>query len=200
MSRCSCQGLRRAQPCLQEYCNVVCVPVPERNLHAPSDATSEHMNPLNDSRPGTYALVLALEAPVELRIGSLGQIQFDSAFYLYTGSAFGPGGLAARVRHHLEPVRRAHWHIDHLRQRAEVLAVWHNASRQRLECHWAEAAAAYTGTSAVPGFGSSDCYCESHLFAVRTLPSLAAFRRRVFARWPECSSTNRTQLAHYIMT
>ena len=62
-------------------------------------------HPLN-STPGTYALLLEIREPTELRVGRLGHIHFDSPFYLYFGSAFGPGGLGARLKHHLQPTGR----------------------------------------------------------------------------------------------
>ena len=145
------------------------------------------MDHLLDATPGTYALLLALQAPTELQIGCLGRIQFDSPFYLYFGSAFGPGGLEARIKHHLQPARRAHWHIDYLRQAAKVLGAWHSSDTARLECTWAGAALALRSVSLVPRFGSSDCRCQSHLLAVNRLPSLSAFRRRLNEVRPGCA-------------
>ncbi len=127
--------------------------------------------------PGTYALHLELPAPTDIEVGRLGPIRFDSPYYLYFGSAFGPGGLRARLRHHLGPVRRAHWHIDYLREKAEVIGIWYSEDEARLECIWANAASEHRGVSPVPGFGSSDCTCQSHLVATQRLPSLRAFRR-----------------------
>ena len=136
------------------------------------------------SAPGTYALVLRVKVPIELQVGHLGGIHFESPFYLYFGSAFGPGGLAARIKHHLHSAPRAHWHIDYLRQVAEVLNIWHTYDTARLECTWVNAASALRGVSPVPRFGSSDCGCRSHLLAVNSPPSLSAFRRRLNALRP----------------
>jgi Uri superfamily endonuclease len=147
-----------------------------------------------DSSPGTYALLLALQAPAELQIGRLGRIEFDSPFYLYFGSAFGPGGLEARIRHHLQPARRAHWHIDYLRQEADVLGVWYSSDRARLECIWANAALVHRSVSLVPRFGSSDCRCQSHLLAANRLPTLCAFRRRIREVRPGCVRIRQIQV------
>jgi Uri superfamily endonuclease len=146
-----------------------------------------------DSSPGTYALILALQAPTELQIGCLGQIRFDSPFYLYFGSAFGPGGLEARIRHHMQPARRAHWHVDYLRQEADVLGVWYSSDRVRLECIWANALV-HRHVSLVPRFGSSDCRCESHLLALARLPTLRAFRRRINDVRPGCGRIRQLQV------
>lgn len=122
---------------------------------------------------GTYALVLALGSPAELEVGSLGRIRFDSPFYLYVGSAFGPGGLQARIKHHLGQPRRLHWHLDYLRQEAQVVDLWYTPDA--LECRWADAALARQELAPVPRFGSSDCRCRSHLFAAPRLPRLTIF-------------------------
>jgi Uri superfamily endonuclease len=151
------------------------------------------MDQVLDSGPGTYALLIELESHAELRVGSLGRIPFDSPFYIYFGSALGPGGLKARINHHLRPTRRAHWHIDYLRRAGRVAAVWTCPERKRLECAWATAARKLRGASPVPGFGASDCRCGSHLIAVDESPSLSAFTRSLdqsgpgramIRRWP----------------
>lgn len=140
-----------------------------------------------DATPGTYALLLELEEPAELEVGRLGRIHFESPFYLYFGSAFGPGGLGARLAHHMKAARRPHWHVDHLRRVASVRGAWYTGERARLECTWVDAGSALPGVSLVPGFGSSDCRCPSHLLAAPRLPSLASFRRRLDALRPGCA-------------
>lgn len=146
------------------------------------------------AEPGTYALILGLREPALLQVGRLGRIHFDAPHYLYFGSAFGPGGLAARLKHHLQPARRSHWHVDYLLQAAEVLGIWHTRDPARLECTWARAASALRGGTPVPRFGSSDCRCRSHLLAFDRLPSLPTFRRRLSALRPGCSSIRQLRL------
>ncbi len=132
---------------------------------------------------GTYLLILALRSPTTIDVGGLGPIDFGSPFYLYAGSAFGPGGLRARVGRHLRIAGRSHWHVDYLRQAAEPRRVWYSTVDVRLECAWADAASALPGVSPVPRFGASDCRCRSHLFAAARLPGIAEFRRRLEASW-----------------
>lgn len=139
------------------------------------------------SSPGTYALHLELDAPVELELARLGPIRLEPGFYLYFGSAFGPGGVAARIRHHLRTAPRAHWHIDHLRQVAKVRGVWYTFDAARLECTWASAASALRGVAPILRFGSSDCRCDSHLLMAQSPPTLSAFRRRLNALRPGCA-------------
>jgi len=63
--------------------------------------------------PGTYALILHLSKKLErIEIGKLGRFAFDAGFYVYVGSAFGPGGLKARLQRHLRTDKPLHWHID----------------------------------------------------------------------------------------
>jgi Uri superfamily endonuclease len=116
---------------------------------------------------GSYILVMQLERPLEgLAIGRLGHFDFAAGFYLYVGSAYGSGGLAARLAHHQRRLKaRPHWHIDYLRGQARLREAWSVAGPRRMECAWCEALAAHPAVSApVPGFGSSDTNCGTHLF------------------------------------
>ena len=73
-----------------------------------------------------------------LEIGRLGTYDLIPGFYAYVGSAFGPGGLRARLRHHLESVAEPHWHIDYLLAHAEPVEVWYALSDRKLEQDLAE--------------------------------------------------------------
>ncbi|MGD8921323.1 MAG: DUF123 domain-containing protein, partial [Gammaproteobacteria bacterium] len=48
---------------------------------------------------GTYILKFHLGRDRNIRIGALGPLKFSSGVYLYVGSALGPGGLRARLKH-----------------------------------------------------------------------------------------------------
>jgi Uri superfamily endonuclease len=137
--------------------------------------------------PGTYALLLELPVVSRLRVGRLGLVTFEAPVYLYSGSAFGPGGLAARLMHHLHPAPHPHWHIDYLRRAASVAQVWTTSDPRRLECVWSAAARSLRGAREVPGFGSSDCQCNSHLVALPRLPRRVTFRRQLDSLAPPCS-------------
>jgi Uri superfamily endonuclease len=113
---------------------------------------------------GTYILILHLDEPTRLQIGRLGAFDFAPGWYAYVGSAFGPGGLRGRLKHHLAPVTKPHWHIDYLRAAAPVREVWYSASETRYEHRWADMLLAHPGaTVPVPRFGASDCTCAAHL-------------------------------------
>jgi Uri superfamily endonuclease len=127
--------------------------------------------------PGTYALLLRCRRPARLRIGRLGVIRARPGFYVYVGSALGPGGVRARVRHHQRAAGTPHWHIDYLRPRADLVEVWHAHETRRREHQWASIVSEFRGAS-VPlrGFGASDCTCATHLFHFEEQPSVRVFR------------------------
>ena len=116
-------------------------------------------------RPGAYLLVLELDGPLALTIagrpGSLGP-----GLYAYCGSAYGPGGLGARLARHLGPDKRPHWHIDRLTAAGRVLAAY--AQPGGSECALVAALRALPETRVpLPGFGSSDCRrCPAHLIEI----------------------------------
>lgn len=53
-------------------------------------------SPIFPRESGTYALVLANERTGPIRIGKLSTLHLKPGVYVYIGSAFRPGGLAAQ--------------------------------------------------------------------------------------------------------
>lgn len=116
------------------------------------------------SSPGTYALLLSLPHKVHLQVGALGAFTLRPGFYVYIGSAFGPGGLRGRLSHHLRRAPRPYWHIDYLRQSAEIEQIWYTIVNA-CEHAWAKTFQELPGSSIpIPHFGSSGCRCPTHLF------------------------------------
>lgn len=114
---------------------------------------------------GTYVLRLEAIQAGACRIGRLGWVNLPAGVFFYVGSALGPGGLRGRLGRHTRPLERRQWHVDHLRQLADVTAAWWLADGQRREHVWARALAAASWLEVpVPGFGASDCDCPAHLF------------------------------------
>jgi len=110
-------------------------------------------------------LILFVARAKGLTIGSLGKYLFPRGYYGYIGSAFGPGGLRARLAHHLKTSSKPHWHIDYLRQQAEMIEIWFSSAPVKQEHAWARLCQSMPGVSiAAPRFGASDCACASHLF------------------------------------
>ena len=104
--------------------------------------------------PGAYALVIT--------IGDRSK-DFPPGHYLYAGSAWGPGGIRARVRRHLKPVKALHWHVDRVTTGGQVIGVVPVPGGR--ECAIVATLTGFPGvTVPVPGFGSSDCRtCAAHL-------------------------------------
>jgi len=128
---------------------------------------------------GTYTLVVELDGPTEVAFGAAGERELGAGALAYTGSAFGSGGLEARVERHLELARgdreARHWHVDHLlgRPEARVRGVA-MAPGVRAECEVADRVPA----DPVEGLGASDCSCPTHVHAAEDAGELARVYRR----------------------
>jgi len=129
------------------------------------------MNP----EPGAYALILRSRSTGKAQIGRWRQVDLELGYYIYVGSAFGPGGVQARVSRHCRLTKSNHWHIDYLREFASPVGAWYSHESNRLEHRWAQVLCEMSGMSSIRGFGCSDCKCHSHLFQTSTAPDLALF-------------------------
>lgn len=135
---------------------------------------------------GTYALLLSATTHTQITVGEVGVLNVRPGGYVYVGSAFGPGGVQARVRRHQRRTANPHWHIDYVRRQVRLRAIWYTHDVQRRECAWARVFAAMADDP-VPlrGVGASDCSCETHLFYFEAAPRLSVFRERVTDRWAD---------------
>jgi Uri superfamily endonuclease len=125
---------------------------------------------------GTYVLILHLRRRRRIRVGALGTFDFPPGYYGYVGSAFGSGGVAARLKHHLISGAKPFWHIDYLRAAARPTGLWVSGEWARREHLWARLLEQTPGVEVpAPKFGSSDCNCPSHLFRFFESPSLESF-------------------------
>ena len=133
--------------------------------------------------PSTYALILFCPRGKLVQIGKLGPRKLRRGFYVYVGSALGPGGVRARVAHHAKVAPRPRWHIDYLRLHARLDRVWYSLGEIRREHRWARVIRALEGASVpIAGFGSSDCRCAAHLFFFAARPSLGGLADSVTFR------------------
>jgi Uri superfamily endonuclease len=98
------------------------------------------------TEPGTYVLLLRCSSTRAVRVGRLGTLRLRPGCYVYIGSAYGPGGLLARIGHHRHRAQRPHWHIDYLRRYTRLESVWY-ACDVRQEHVWAAKIAAMPGVS-----------------------------------------------------
>jgi Uri superfamily endonuclease len=135
--------------------------------------------------PGTYALLLRASSAQSVEVGALGSMAVDPGWYVYVGSAFGSGGLQARVERHVRGDGALHWHVDYLRAATDLEAVWYTHDEARRECAWATCLRERVGAQVpLAGFGASDCDCEAHLTAFEAPPSLRGVRAALHAQHP----------------
>jgi Uri superfamily endonuclease len=132
---------------------------------------------------GTYVLLLHQKASQRIVVGALGAVEFPAGWYVYVGSAHGPGGLAARLaRHRRRTKERLHWHIDYIRKYMELVEVWTSSCDARQECEWAATVSALAGASVIaPRFGASDCRCAAHLFHFNRRPVISELQTSTVA-------------------
>jgi Uri superfamily endonuclease len=134
---------------------------------------------------GTYALLFRLAHKKKVQIGRLGAFTFERGDYVYIGSAFGAGGLRARIERHLRQRKRKHWHIDSLLTHARVTGIIYATERDSLEHRWSQAASQMRGaTIPVRRFGASDCGdgCAVHLIQLDCKINVAQLRRQLARR------------------
>ena len=137
-----------------------------RDVLAPSAAIyPETCDSLSAAR-GAYALVMRFDAPVRFLRGQASHV-VTAGWYAYAGSAYGLGGLRARLHRHFRRDKTLHWHIDHLTAAADrIFAVGVEGGS---ECG---VATRLVGSGrlrhGLTGIGSSDYNsCTSHLLEWR---------------------------------
>lgn len=115
---------------------------------------------------GAYLLLIRLNRRLRLDLPRLNAEFLDPGCYVYAGSAYGPGGLKARIARHQRRSKRQHWHVDRITSRVRPIAI---AVPNGRECEFVSRL--IDGTqfeTAIAGFGSSDCSrCRGHLLAWR---------------------------------
>jgi sugar fermentation stimulation protein A len=116
---------------------------------------------------GSYLLILNLKRNRKIDVGKLGKVNFKKGFYIYVGSAM--ANLSKRMERHRHLRKQHHWPIDELRAVAEFHSALAIRSSERLECEVGRAMSGMAEWS-VPGFGSTDCSCQTHLFGTSSDP------------------------------
>jgi len=123
---------------------------------------SSHFPP-DLSGPGAYLLVCPIPRAIKTDISPLSLTGIPAGSYIYAGSAYGPGGMAARITRHFKRRKKVHWHIDHVTRiypPPQALAFPHAR-----ECELVSVLIdRLNAASPIKGFGSSDCpRCYAHL-------------------------------------
>ena len=132
---------------------------------------------------GSYVLVIRIKKRVKIKIGSLGEFEFNRGYYFYSGSAMGKNGLFNRVKRHLTKrvttntimevigEKKLKWHIDYLLEVGDVIGIKISEKHENLECK-AAGILHSIADELYYKFGSSDCHCISHLYYYRKKPEL----------------------------
>jgi sugar fermentation stimulation protein A len=115
---------------------------------------------------GIYMILIKMKS-CRITVGALGDIEFQSGWYIYTGSAL--RNLKSRVGRHLRKRKNKRWHVDYLIDRSEKTKSYPIYTQKKMECDLAAGIAAISD-SRVIGFGCSDCDCDSHLFYFKEDP------------------------------
>lgn len=123
--------------------------------------------------PGAYVLAIVLAKHLCLNQSHFAGYTLAPGTYVYCGSAYGPGGIRARVARHLRRDKPLRWHVDELTGGNRINQVGIRIGGR--ECDLVDEILSVGGKSVLRGFGSSDCSrCPAHLLA---LPSGANLLR-----------------------
>jgi Uri superfamily endonuclease len=109
--------------------------------------------------PGAYLLLIELTKVTDVKLRKMPSASVAPGRYVYAGSAYGPGGLKARISRHMRRTKVQRWHIDQLTETG-VRGVWIFPGCN--ECDLVD----INSSLPVPiiGFGSTDRKrCHSHL-------------------------------------
>jgi len=117
---------------------------------------------------GTYVLIMKLSERKVIKVGCLRAISFPKGFYAYVGSAL--NGIESRIKRHLGKDKKPFWHIDYLLGQALIISTIISETDKKIECKIARNLA--KTLPSIPGFGSSDCKCKSHLYFERNKRAL----------------------------
>ena len=131
---------------------------------------------------GSYVIVGRLDKGTDIVHKRLGSYYLLPGFYCYCGSAFGPGGLRARVQRHMNTDTKKFWHFDYLKGYLDIIEVWWLAGGKNRECLTAHILEEEAGAIVpIPGFGASDCRnaCKSHLLFFEDQESLLQARQHL---------------------
>jgi len=120
---------------------------------------------------GIYLLLIFLKKDTHIRIGKLGDINFEKGRYIYVGSA--QNSLETRIKRHLSENKKLFWHIDYLlnNKNASIEKVYYKLTNKKSdECKYAKLIS--KKNSVINKFGSSDSKCKSHLIHVKNIESI----------------------------
>jgi sugar fermentation stimulation protein A len=109
---------------------------------------------------GLYIAVFRLSRARRIRVGRLGEFDFEAGTYYYVGSA--RRNRTARLARHGRRRKPLRWHVDYLSVWARMLGAILIDADSAGECELAEELARRM-VRPVNHFGASDCRCKGHL-------------------------------------
>jgi Uri superfamily endonuclease len=122
--------------------------------------------PFSIVNKGVYIAGYTLDKTQKITIGKLGTFEFPRGYYYYVGRA--RNHLKQRIARQIDTWgdhRSKRWHIDYLRDYTVPWGAVALHSESDLECPVAKYLKRTPGIKElIPGFGSSDCSCNTHLF------------------------------------
>jgi Uri superfamily endonuclease len=132
---------------------------------------------LTKDHAGSYVLAIPLKKPCRVQAGKLPEREFREGIYLYIGRA--KKNLRGRLFRHMRAEKKLFWHIDYFLRYAPIKKIWCRLDFFS-ECQIAsDIIGAYKEDCfPIPGFGSSDCRCSSHLIHCYGANSLLSSRLR----------------------
>jgi len=113
---------------------------------------------------GIYLLLINLKKDIRIKVGSLGNLEFEKGNYIYVGSA--QNNLKLRIKRHKSKKKKKFWHIDYLlsNKNAKIVDVFYREAVKEEECKAAKKLGKLF--KPVEKFGCSDCKCNSHLLLI----------------------------------
>jgi Uri superfamily endonuclease len=133
--------------------------------------------------PGAYVLTIALAKHLCLNLSQFAGSTLAPGTYAYCGSAYGPGGIRARVARHLRRDKPLRWHVDRLTAAGRIDLVGIRVGGR--ECDLVDEILSFGGTVVLHGFGSSDCNrCPTHLLALPDEANLLRLQEILFLTRP----------------
>ena len=124
---------------------------------------------------GGYAIILYVEKTIWINLFKK-PIRIEPGFYVYVGSACGPGGLRARILRHLRRSKKVRWHIDKITSNVSariVRVIYSDKVQGNLFERRVSSCLFSKGLDYIERFGSSDDRENvSHLFYSKHLDEL----------------------------
>jgi len=125
---------------------------------------------------GTYAVLFRCDVVARIKLGCAGLHTLRPGWHVYIGSAFGGGGVGARVGRYLRRNAKVKWQIDRMKPYLTPHEIWYTLDVEKRECLWAQAMLDMPRVSYLSHVGSTDCDCKAHLFVFDKFPAIRTFR------------------------